>query len=264
MKLRIASALAALTAVASLAPAADLPPEPVDAFLSERCFQCHDDLSTKGDLDLTSQAFSLDDQKAFRTWVTVHDRVRDGEMPPEEEPRPKPAAKKAFLEDLGNRLRKADAADVAEKGRVHSRRLTREEYENTVHDLLGIDVPLKEELPEDPFEHGFNRVADAQPLSHFLLQRYLDAADIALEEAFGRVLEKEKPYQVDLGHPKLSRNRAHRNARNPEAREKDCVSWSTNQAYYGRMPKTRVPETGWYRITVKDVSAVNPPKGGVV
>jgi len=55
---------------------------PVGAFLDVHCYECHDSEVKKGDLDLTALKFDLTDAKAFATWVKVHDRVRDGEMPP--------------------------------------------------------------------------------------------------------------------------------------------------------------------------------------
>ena len=43
------------------------------------------------------------------------------------------------------------------QGRVVLRRLNRTEYENTVRDLLGVEVNLKEQLPEDSSADGFDR-----------------------------------------------------------------------------------------------------------
>ena len=63
-------------------------------------------------------------------------------MPPKKSERPEEGALKGFLATLGQDLTRADQADIAAKGRVHSRRLTRVEYEHTLHDLLGIDIPL--------------------------------------------------------------------------------------------------------------------------
>ena len=45
------------------------------------------------------------------------------------------------------------------------RRMNRVEYENTVHDLLGIDTPLAELLPEDGSVQGFDNVADGLGIS---------------------------------------------------------------------------------------------------
>jgi hypothetical protein len=41
------------------------------------------------------------------------------------------------------------------------------------------------------------------------------------------------------------------------------VAWSCTVAFHGRMPPTKVPESGWYRVSLR-VSAVNPPADGEV
>ena len=66
-----------------------------------------------------------------------------------------------FLKLLHGRLQKDDLSRQAERGRVVYRRLNREEYANTLHDLLGVDTPLLEMLPEDGTSHGFNTVGEA-------------------------------------------------------------------------------------------------------
>ena len=63
------------------------------------------------------------------------------------------------------------------------RRLNRLEYENTVKDLLGVDVDLKEQLPRDGMADGFDNVGSAQHVSSFLMEKYLEAADKSLNLA---------------------------------------------------------------------------------
>ena len=82
------------------------------------------------------------------------------------------------------------------EGRVVLRRLNRTEYENTVRDLLGIDVDLKDLLPLDSSAGGFDNVGEALHTSSFLMERYLDAADKALSVAI-----------ANLPQPKLVKNR---------------------------------------------------------
>ena len=77
----------------------------------------------------------------------------------------------------------AAAARRAAEGRVVLRRLNRVEYENTVRDLLGVEVDLKEQLPADGSAHGFDNVGEALHTSSFLMERYLEAADAALNLA---------------------------------------------------------------------------------
>src|SRR5262249_16972552 len=77
----------------------------------------------------------------------------------------------------------ATAATRRAAGRVVLRRLNRAEYENTVRDLLGVEIDLKELLPLDTSAHGFDNVGAALHVSSFLMERYLAAADAALNVA---------------------------------------------------------------------------------
>jgi len=63
------------------------------------------------------------------------------------------------------------------------RRLNRVEYENTVRDLLGVQVELRDLLPPDSSAAGFDNVGEALHTSSFLLERYLEAGEKALSLA---------------------------------------------------------------------------------
>ncbi len=156
---------------------------PDRVFIEANCLECHEGAGAKGGLDLSKLKFDLDDARAFAAWVKVHDRVRDGEMPPAKQPRPAPAALQAFLGSLAGPLAAADLAREASVGRSTWRRLNRYEYENTLRDLL--DAPwlqIREMLPEDGEAHRFNKVGDALDVSHVQMAQYLAAADYALRE----------------------------------------------------------------------------------
>ena len=71
-------------------------------------------------------------------------------------------------------------------------------------------------------------------------------------------------YAADYSAGRLSRGIGRRNYRGPEARNGESISWPIYLAYYGRMTSLRVPRDGWYRITLRDVRAVNPVRGGTV
>ncbi|MBV6500998.1 MAG: hypothetical protein CJBNEKGG_03492 [Prosthecobacter sp.] len=232
------------------------------AFLDKHCTECHDADVKKGGLDLTDLAFDLKDPARFKTWQQVFERVRDGEMPPKRKPQPEQAVKDAFLASLKAPLLKADAEDIAASGRVRSRRLTRVEYEHTLHDLLGIDIPLKSLLPEDRPSHGFETVADGQQLSHHQLARYLDVADQALGNAFKRALEGDASYSKHHTPEMLIKNRGG-NYRGPELRNGESITWPITLQFFGRTP-TWVPESGWYRITLRGVRGINPTSDGAV
>jgi hypothetical protein len=129
----------------------------------------------------------LADARAFATWVKVHDRVRDGEMPPRNMPQPDAATRAAFLKKLAQPMIAADEARLRREGRAAWRRMNRYEYENTLRDLL--DAPwlqIKELLPEDGEALRFNKTGEALGVSHVQISRYLTAAEYALREALAR------------------------------------------------------------------------------
>jgi hypothetical protein len=159
------------------------PPRTAQALLERHCFDCHDAEVKKGGLDLTALAFDLGDARTFATWVKIHDRVRDGEMPPKNKPQPEAAARAAFLAALARPMIAADDARAAREGRATWRRMNRYEYENTLRDLLGVPwLQVKDLLPEDGEAHRFNKVGDALDVSHVQMARYLGAAEYALRE----------------------------------------------------------------------------------
>lgn len=236
---------------------------PLDPFLGKHCLECHDDLTAEADLDLTELGGDLGEPGDFATWEKIFQRVRDGEMPPEKKPRPGTEDRKAFLAHLDESLGEADRGLIAEEGRVKGRRLTRVEYENSLHDLLGIDIPLRDHLPADEAEHGFATEASGQQLSHFHLEKYLNAADAALAEAFARIRSKDGKYDKTFG-PKELTKRGRGNYRGPEARDGKVRMWRMLLQFTGKMYATTAPESGWYRITMKDVQGINRGDDGVV
>ena len=168
--------------VSARAHATELP-KPALALIESRCIECHDAENKKGGLDLRSISSQLDDAATEAKWTLIYDRVQQGEMPPKDETPLAVAERDAFVQSLGDFLREQDAARQARSGRVVLRRLNRVEYENTMHDLLGIDIPLAEYLPEDGAAGGFDNVSTALRLSAIQIEAYLTTAEKALDAA---------------------------------------------------------------------------------
>ena len=258
----LAVTLAAFPSI-SLPVSAAVPTPELLRFLDTHCVECHDADVKKGGLNLADLDFDFEKPDHFALWQRVYERVESGEMPPEKKPRPEAATVTTFLKSLGDPLLMVDRNDIATRGRVRSRRLTRVEYEHSLHDLLGIDLPLGKHLPEDPESHGFETVASGQQLSYHQLARYLDVADLALDEAFSRALEGDTKYSRTFTPEELIKNRGG-NFRGPELRNERSISWPIGLQFFGRMRPTAAPEDGWYRVTLKEVQAVNPGKDGAV
>lgn len=182
--LSLASA-AVLAAVTVEAIAAAPLPSPTKAFLQKHCFECHDADTQKGKLRLDNLPADFAALASAETWGKVFVQLERREMPPKKKPQPSDAERQAVLDWLGPQLRAAVAARQQAEGRVALRRLNRFEYQNTVHDLLGIEVNLMELLPEDGSAHGFDKVSSALTLSPVQVEKYLEAADVALDAAIG-------------------------------------------------------------------------------
>jgi cytochrome c553 len=65
-------------------------------------------------------------------------------------------------------------ARIAKKLTV--RRLNKRQYNNTVRDLLGLDLKLADKFPEDDFGNGFDRMGDVLSLSPLQLELYVNSA----------------------------------------------------------------------------------------
>ncbi len=152
--------------------------------LVAHCYGCHSGAAKelKGGLRLDQLSADFADEAARERWLAVLQRVRVGEMPPKSKPRPSPKDLRILTDWIGERAAAAEATRRAQ-GRVVFRRLNRVEYENTLRDLLGVEVNLRDMLPADASAHGFDNVGAALHLSSFQMEKYLDAADTALSLA---------------------------------------------------------------------------------
>ncbi len=166
--------------------------EAVRPFLARHCVDCHGPVKPKGGLRLDELAPDFDHQANRDQWLSVLKRVQAGEMPPKTKPRPPEKEVKALGDWVSAQVPAARARRAAE-GRVVLRRLNRNEYENTIRDLLGVEVDLKEQLPQDGAADGFDNVGAALHISSFLMEKYLEAADKALTLA---IPNKPKPKSV--------------------------------------------------------------------
>jgi mono/diheme cytochrome c family protein len=169
-----------------------------ESFLKEHCIRCHGEKEAKGELRLDAVESDLTRPATFEQWREIIDRVQSGEMPPEDEPRPKPEQITELVKQLTARLNTV-AAQRRSEGRVVLRRLNRVEYENTLCDLFDVDVSVKEMLPEDAIAQGFDNVGAALNISPVLMERYLEAADAMIDAAIKPVHQLEsKTERFDL------------------------------------------------------------------
>jgi len=257
---RILCALAlsalATTAVADSVPATQ--PAAVKQFLKNHCVACHEGSSADAGLDLPALGVPTDGSNKLKSWIRIVDRVRDGEMPPPDAELLNAAQRTAFVKSASDWLTALQLEQWQQKGRVLGRRLTRLQIERTLHDLLGIDIPLADQLPEEPRTGGFTTVSDGQPMSHFQIQAHLKAVDAALDEAFRRATSAPDERSTVLTPKQLARQNPKRRCREPELIDNTAVTWSGGVTFYGRLPSTTARQSGWYRFRI-NASALNIP-----
>ena len=170
----IASSTLLLSAVPTVADAADPLPEPQFALLEQFCIDCHDADSRKGELDLDSILEAPIAQHP-RTWEGVVRKLNARQMPPLGKARPSPGDYDSMVSTLVSRL-DVHANQHPDPGPPKSlRRLNRTEYQNAIRDLLGLKIDAGELLPADESSHGFDNIT-VDELSPLLLNRYVAAA----------------------------------------------------------------------------------------
>jgi mono/diheme cytochrome c family protein len=174
--------------------------EQIKPLLAQHCFECHAKEEPEGELRLDRLSLDFANKASRETWAKALARVKSGEMPPKEKPRLAESDVARLLEWIRTNVEPAEATARAEQGRVVLRRLNRQEYQNTIRDLLAVDVDLTELLPEDTAAAGFDNVGEALHTSSFLMERYLDAADKALSVAIANLPQPplvKKRYTLD-------------------------------------------------------------------
>ena len=167
------------------------PNQIVSRFLDQHCVECHDAEMKKGGLDLAALKLEAGSPKDLAKWVTVFDRVDEGEMPPKKKSRPDPKDLAPFLASLSKAIITVEDKLVAKDGRSVQRRLNRYEYENALRDLLQAPwLQVRDSLPEDGVAQRFNKVGQALDVSYVQMARYLGAADYALRQVMAGKVER--------------------------------------------------------------------------
>ena len=154
--------------------------ETVKPFIAQHCLACHGAKTAKAGyrIDLLGTDFTA--ATVAEQWKEVIDRINAGEMPPDDRPRPDAEQAATVATWVNERLREVDLAAVNVGGRIPMRRLNRDEYANTVRDLLKLDElvvrPLTEELPADGQAEGFDRLGVALFFDQTQIERSLAVA----------------------------------------------------------------------------------------
>ncbi len=159
---------------------------PQQDFLATYCIACHGPDKQKSDRrfdDLPSIITNLDE---IERWQEIVDVLNLDEMPPDDEPLPSETERLATIADLTDFIAKAAARLDDMGGHSVLRRINKWEYQQTIGDLLSLNVDHRNPATDFPAEvsvDGFDNNGAELVTSGMLLDHYLLAAEDIIDRA---------------------------------------------------------------------------------
>ncbi len=166
-------------------------PESADYFeksvrpvLVKYCAECHNPDDSKNDVRLLKAKTAAEISESSKIWFSASHQLRNRTMPPADEPQPTEAERLQIANWIETYLRETACDRGEHAGRVMPRRLNRTEYDNTIRDLLGLNLKFSESFPNDGAGgEGFDNNGETLFLPPILMERYLEAAQQILDSA---------------------------------------------------------------------------------
>lgn len=158
----------------------------VVTFVKEYCVECHGNRRSKAGLNFEVAVRKPGDPAFSQKWAKAMANVSALDMPPDDvDALPTDPERQQFLDALA----KLKYLSPKDPGLFVIRRLTKTEYGNTLHDLLGVDRSIADSLPDEVSGEGY-----LNTLSPLQSEQYLGIANAALDEALAP--EGQPPTEV--------------------------------------------------------------------
>jgi len=161
----------------------------VGPVLTKSCLGCHGPKKAEGRLRVDQLNADVPSGPDIERWREVYNVLTKAEMPPDD-------SKEAKLSEeergkivlwLGEELHKASVIRRSSKAESSFRRLTKDEYNYALQDLLGVEVEFANKLPpETASEDGFKNRSDLLQMSATQFQAYREIGLNALNRAVVR------------------------------------------------------------------------------
>ena len=166
-------------------------------YLSKYCFQCHGPEQQKADLRLDRLDPDMVNGSDTDMWQEVLDQTNVGEMPPAEVHQPTNQERQSMVDALTAELRQAMEAKRSTGGKNVLRRMTAYEYNNTLRDLLDLDLRYSADLPpEGVAKEGFKNNSGVLGTSALHIEYFERIARSALERIILVPETQPEPYFV--------------------------------------------------------------------
>ncbi len=195
-------------------------------FVTKNCTGCHNEKVSSGGINFAASEPLTANREV---WERALAKLKAGEMPPPGLPKPPAADTAAVTAFLESEFVRQDAAVKPDTGRIAARRLNKADYNNTVRDLLGIDIHPADNFPADQAAFGFDDISDALGMSSVLMEKYADAAELSVRTAiFGP--PQMKPSMAHYPLPVRLNDARGTKAKIPDAAHYDLTGLSTLHA----------------------------------
>src|SRR5260370_40681119 len=177
------------------------PPAPsfektVEPVLTNPCSQCHNSKLAYGGLNILPYTTAGSIAQHRDEWEAILRKIRSGEMPPKGVPRPPEENIAGLVSFVQAEFEKVDRSITPDPGRVTAHRLNRNEYTNTIRDLLGVDFRADKDFPTEDSGYGFDNIGEGLTISPVLMEHYLNAAESITARAIGANPLPKKPIEV--------------------------------------------------------------------
>ncbi|MEC9093028.1 MAG: DUF1595 domain-containing protein, partial [Planctomycetota bacterium] len=113
-------------------------PAPIQKILSDNCQGCHDDQTQNGGLDLSALVKEFRPRKDAQIWESVEVAIAQGKMPPPDEGKLSEVEVSKIVDWFSHQFVFYDG--VQHPGPIRPRKLTREELQNSLEDLLSVEL----------------------------------------------------------------------------------------------------------------------------
>lgn len=153
----------------------------VAPIIDKYCVTCHSGDAAPGGVRLTKGMSGTTALKNPALWNKIAKNVSDKHMPPAGSPAPKDTQRSALVKWVDTSF--TVNCNVADPGKVTLRRLNREEYNNSVRDLLNVSIRPADDFPNDDVGYGFDNIGDVLSMSPLLMEKYLSASEKIVKDA---------------------------------------------------------------------------------
>ncbi len=182
---RLALILAVLPVCLAVPLSAAIGPDRIRSILERNCTACHGEGTQSAGVRLDTLPLSFSgNRRAAEVWQDVSDVLNRGEMPPRDAIPISPEDFEALVGWVTAALGESGVRSSGGKPVVVMRRLNSAEYQNTMRDLLGLDIDYVRHLPPDQVSRdGFRNNGAVLTITAMQLEHYLDAARDGLRRA---------------------------------------------------------------------------------